>query len=238
MADVATWMGRKASYVVIPGAGSAGLAWAAVVADLGAALLAVPDEPEVAAMAAALAGRIEAAPRPRVVAGASLGAMVALEVARTVDVDALVLLAAGFGIHVGDSVLDLAGSGAPDLFARMARAGLADRDDVAHVETVVRDFELRGPGVLHRHLRALASYRPEPLSAPPPTLVLWGERDRSVPLADHAELALRCDGILVPIRGAGHRPFLERPRETALSIRDAARLAALAFRAKPAEAAP
>jgi pimeloyl-ACP methyl ester carboxylesterase len=39
--------------------------------------------------------------------------------------------------------------------------------------------------------------------------MLWGELDHGVPPGDHAELALGCGGVLVPIAGAGHAPFLD-----------------------------
>jgi pimeloyl-ACP methyl ester carboxylesterase len=209
------------SYVVLPGAGSAGLPWRAVAEQLDAEVLPVPDEPDVAAMAAAVEAAIAALPRPRVVIGASLGAMVALEVTRSVELDALVLVAAGFGITVGESVLGWVASDPPALLDKMARIGLADRSDGELAAIRLADFETRGQPVLLNHLRALAAYRPEPLEHPPPTVVIWGELDHGVPLADHAELALRCGGMLVPIAGAGHAPFLERPDETVAWIRAA-----------------
>jgi pimeloyl-ACP methyl ester carboxylesterase len=214
-------------YVVLPGAGSAGLVWEAAAEQLDAAVLPVPDEPDVAAMAAAVAPAIASLPRPRAIVGTSLGAMVALEVARRIEVDALVLVAAGFGIAVGDSVLEWVASDPPDLLEKLARIGLADRSDRALAAIRRRDFASRGQPLLLNHLRALAAYRPEPLEHPPPTAVLWGEFDHGVPLADHAELALRCDGVLIPIKGAGHAPFLERPEETVAWIRAAASLRAI-----------
>jgi pimeloyl-ACP methyl ester carboxylesterase len=134
-------------------------------------------------------------------------------------VQGLVLIATGFGIVVGDSFLEWVGTGPPDLFPKMARASLADRDDQAAVAECVRDFETRGQPLVHRHLLALGQYRPEPLPDPPPTLVIWGELDRSVPLADHADLALKLNGLLAPVAGAGHKPFFERPQQTVSWIR-------------------
>ncbi len=92
------------------------------------------------------------------------------------------------------------------------------------IELVTRDFAARGQPVLLRHLTALGAYRPQALEAPPPTLVIWGEGDRSVPLADHVELALRCRGALAPVPAAGHMPFLEQPAETLAWIRTAEKL--------------
>lgn len=210
------------TYCVIPGAGSSGLSWTRVVEPLGATLLEVPDEPDVPAMAAALAPELRAIAEPRILVGASLGAMVALELARCVEVDALVFIAAGFGIEVSESLLQWLAADAPELLAKVARMSIAARDDEATVELVRRDFASRGQPVLLRHLTALGAYRPEPLGQPPPTLVIWGVGDRSVPLADHVELALRCRGAIVPVDHAGHMPYLERPAQIVRWIRTAA----------------
>ena len=216
------------AYCVIPGAGSSGLAWEETLQELGATLLEVPDESDVPAMAAALAPRVAELPTPLVLVGASLGAMVALELARTVRVDALVLIAAGFGIEVSDSLLQWIAADPPDLLAKLAKASIAAREDEEMVALAARDFESRGQPVLLRHLTALGSHRPQPLEAPPPTLVIWGVDDHSVPLADHLELALQCRGAVAPMAGAGHMPFLERPTETVRWIRTATQLMELA----------
>jgi len=221
-------MGGDVRYVVLAGAGSAGLPWEAAAARLGARVLALPDATDVESMAEAVGPAIGELPRPRAVIGTSLGAMVALEVARRVDVDALVLIAAGWGITVAESVLEWVAGDPPDLLDKMARIGLADRNVEELAAIRLADFAARGQPVLLSHLRALAAYRPVPLDDPPPTVVLWGEHDRGVPLPDHAELAVRCDGILVPIAGAGHAPFLERPDETVAWIRATTGSAALA----------
>jgi pimeloyl-ACP methyl ester carboxylesterase len=214
---------RAASYAVLPGAGSAGGAWADVVRDLDALLLPVGDLPDVPSMAESMLPAIAPLPCPRVIVGASLGAMVALEIARRARVDALVLIAAGFGITVGDRLINWVRSNPPDLLEKMARAGLAEPDDAELIAIRRRDFAARGQPVLLAHLRALAAYRPQPLIEPPLTLVLWGEHDRGVPLADHAELARAMGGVLVPIAGAGHAPFLEQPAETTWWARAALR---------------
>lgn len=211
-------------YCVLPGAGGSGLSWAQVVEPLGATLLEVPDERDVPAMAAAVAKSVQELPRPLVLVGASLGAMVALEVARTVPVDALVLIATGFGIEVSDSLLEWVAANPPDLLRKMAKASIVDREDQEMIELVTLDFAARGQPVLLHHLTALGAYRPKPLDAPPPTLVIWGEGDRSVPLADHVELASRCRGAVAPVPGAGHMPFIERPAETLAWIRTAEKL--------------
>jgi pimeloyl-ACP methyl ester carboxylesterase len=214
-------------YLVIPGAGSAGLAWEEAAGLLDAPILPVPDAPDVASMAAELEPAVAAVPRPRVLIGTSLGAMVALELARRVEVDGLVLVAAGFGITVADSVLEWVAANPPDLLEKMSRSGLADRGDERVIAIRLEDFRRRGQPVLLRHLSALGAHRPEPLDDPPPTVVIWGAHDRSVPLADHAQLAVRCRGILVPIADAGHAPFLEQPERVVGAIRRFAGRAAL-----------
>jgi pimeloyl-ACP methyl ester carboxylesterase len=203
------------AHAVVPGSGSAGLVWGPAAAELpGAIVLPLPDEASVPAMAALLGPRVQALPRPRVVVGSSLGALVALELARSVPIDALVLIAAGFGIDVHPSVLARIAANPPDLLAEMSRGVLADSAPEALVEVVARDFEARGVAVLLNHMQVLSEHRPEPLADPPPTIVLWGTEDPGVPLGAHVELALRCRGLLAPIAGAGHLPYLERPKET------------------------
>jgi pimeloyl-ACP methyl ester carboxylesterase len=213
------------SYAVIAGAGSAGLTWNDVASELGATVHPIPDEPSAPAMAAALESAISALPRPRVLIAASMGAIVALEVARTVEVDALVLAAAGYGIDVSDRLLNWMISDPPELFEKMARICVADKNHRGRIDAIVEDYVAGGHAVHVRHLQALAGYRPEPLPDPPPTIVVWGVHDPAVPLEGHVELALKCRGALVPIADAAHVPFLEQPCETLAWIRRAAVLA-------------
>lgn len=219
-----------AAYAVLPGSGSSGLVWEQAAADLGTAtVLPLPDRPSVAAMAAELAPDLEALRRPRVLVGSSLGALVAIELARGVPVEGLVLIAAGFGVEVHRSVLARIGANGPGLLHDMASGVVADAGDERVTQLVLRDFQIRGQGVLLRHMTVLAQHAPQPLTDPPPTLVLWGAKDPGVSLAAHAELALRLDGLLVPIDGAGHLPYLERPQETVRWIRWAGKRAASRF---------
>lgn len=203
------------AHAVLPGSGSAGLVWERAAAELSDAIvLPLPDEPSVPAMAASLQSRVQALPRPRVLVGSSLGALVALELARNVPVDALVLIAAGLGIDVHPGLLARIAANPPDLLGDMARGVLAAPGDEEVIDLIARDFEARGAAVLLSHMQVLSEHSPEPLADPPPTIVLWGTEDPGVPLDAHAELALRCHGLLVPIAGAGHLPYLERAKET------------------------
>jgi pimeloyl-ACP methyl ester carboxylesterase len=213
------------AYAMICGSGSAGHVWRPVADELGGVVLPAPDEPDVLTMAAALRAEVERLPRPRVLIGSSLGALIALELARDVPLDALILVAAGFGIAISPSVIDTIAAAAPGMLERMAAGVVADPNDEALVRAVARDFEERGSEVLLRHMRALAGHRPQPLGELPPTFVLWGARDPGVPLAAHAELALHCRAPLLPIGGAGHLPYFEQPRATLHWIRQAVRWA-------------
>ncbi len=213
-------------FVMLPGAGSAGLTWEVAAQRLNALVLPLGDEADVPAIALALLPQIERLERPRVIVGASLGAMVAIEVARRIDVDAMVLIAAGFGVHVSDSALEWVESNPPGLMDKMSRLGIGDPSNEELVSVRSKDFETRGgqPVLLH-HLHVLADYHPEPLTDPPFSLVLWGPLDKSVPLADHAELAVQMKGLLVPIAGSGHAPFLEQPDATVAWIKVALTIA-------------
>jgi pimeloyl-ACP methyl ester carboxylesterase len=213
------------AYAIICGSGSSGRAWDAVAAELGALVLPAPDAPDVPAMAAALAPAIVALARPRVLIGTSLGALIALELARGTHVDALILASAGFGIDVAPAVLEEIATADPGMLDRMARGVLADASDADLVAAVKRDFEGCAPGLLLHHMRVLATHRPRPPADLPPTFVLWGTRDPGVPLAAHAELATRCGAPLLPVPGAGHLPYLEQPRATLDWVRTAVRWA-------------
>jgi pimeloyl-ACP methyl ester carboxylesterase len=216
------------SYAIICGSGSSGLAWAPVAMELEALVLPAPDEPDVPAMAAALAPAIAALERPRVLIGASLGALLALELARDTATDALILVSAGFGIAVSPAVLEQIAAADSGMLDRMARGIVADASDTDLVAAARRDLEGCAPELLLRHMRVLAAHRPKAPADLPPTFVIWGTSDPAVPLAAHAELATRCGAPLLPVGGAGHLPYLEQPDATLDWIRTATRWAGVA----------
>jgi pimeloyl-ACP methyl ester carboxylesterase len=213
------------TYAIICGSGSSGLAWTPVATELGALVRPAPHAPDVPAMAAALAPAVAALARPRVLIGTSLGALIALELARDTPVDALILVSAGFGIAVSPAVLEQIAADDPGMLDRMARGLVADASDADLVAAVKRDFEGCAPELLLHHMRVLAAHRPRAPANLPPTFVLWGTRDPGVPLAAHAELATRCGAPLLPVPGAGHLPYLEQPFATLDWIRTAVRWA-------------
>src|SRR5205814_4282897 len=208
---------------VVCGSGGSGRAWDHVATELRAVVLPAPDAPDVPAMALQLAPAVAALPRPRVLIGTSLGALIALELARDTPVDALILVSAGFGIDIHPTVLERIAAAGPAMLDRMARGVVADPSDRTLVANVRRDFEDGGAELLRRHMRVLAEHRPRPPQDLPPTFVVWGTRDPGVPLAAHAELALRCGAPLLPVAGAGHLPYLEQPLATLDRIRAAVR---------------
>jgi pimeloyl-ACP methyl ester carboxylesterase len=213
------------SVAAIGGAGGAGALWTEVAARLNVLVIPLPDQPDVPSMARSAEDRIAALPEPRVLVGASAGAMVALEVARRLPVQALVLLSAGWGIEVSESALDWVRRNPPDLHRKLARICLADREDQRRLRFIEADYDTCTQPVHLRHLEALARHRPEPLAAPPPTLVVWGVADRAVPMVDHLELARRCAGALVPIPDAAHVPYFEQPDLVVRWIRHASAMA-------------
>jgi pimeloyl-ACP methyl ester carboxylesterase len=216
---------EKASFAVIGGAGGAGGLWSDVAARLDVLVMPLPDEPDVPAMARSVRDRIAALPQPRVLVGASAGAMVALEIAREVPMQALVLISAGWGIEVSESALGWVRENPPDLHRKLAKICVADRENLERLKIIEADYDACTQPVHVRHLEALSRHRPTPLVDPPPTLVLWGMADRAVPMEDHLELALQCQGALVPIAEAAHVPYLEQPDVVVRWMRHAAAIA-------------
>ncbi|GAF49541.1 hypothetical protein RW1_093_00280 [Rhodococcus wratislaviensis NBRC 100605] len=181
-------------------------------------VLPLPGFDTVEAMAEAVEKQLPATDRPRIVVGASLGAMVGLQLLQTVRFDAFIALATGFGIHVDTQVLDRIRESPEDVLMRTARSSLANRDAGDLLEIAVEDLRSRGRDVLISHLTALGSYDPKVPDELPETVVVWGSGDRSVPLEDHVSLARTMKGVLAPVDGAGHLPFLERPDDVARII--------------------
>jgi pimeloyl-ACP methyl ester carboxylesterase len=209
--------------VVIPGACSTGLTWKPVADLVGLRILPVPGADSVPEMAEALLPDLRLEHGPRVLVGASLGAVVALDLMDRVRVDVAVLVAAGLGITVDERVLERVRTSEEDVLLRIARSSLAVPENENLLALAVADLRSRGRGVLVQHLSALASHHATVPARTPETFVVWGEHDRSVLLQDHLELTQVLEGVLFPVRGAGHLPFLENPRRVADIIKLAAR---------------
>jgi pimeloyl-ACP methyl ester carboxylesterase len=221
---------------VIPGAGSSGLAWRRVADLVELRVLPVADSGSVPEMATALLPELGDDHQPRVLVGASLGAIVALELMDRVRVDVAVLVATGLGIAVDEPVLERIRNSGEEILTRIARSSLAVPNNEESSSIAVADLRSRGRDVLVRHLSALAAHRASVPANVPETFVVWGQGDRSVPLADHLGLARAMNGLLVPVPGAGHLPFLENPDRVAEIIKLATRRArALAHAAQQGE---
>jgi pimeloyl-ACP methyl ester carboxylesterase len=213
----------EVDFVVIPGACSSGMTWSRLPGIDEMRVIALPDLDTVEAMAEVVERQLPSTDRPTVLIGASLGAMVGLQLLHTVRFDAFIALATGFGIHVDPQVLDRIRESPDDVLMRTARSSLANRDAADLLEIAAEDLRSRGRDVLISHLSALAAYEPRVPERLPETVVVWGTGDRSVPMEDHVELARVMHGVLAPVDGAGHLPFLERPEEVAQIISNVAR---------------
>ena len=202
----------------LPGAGGDASLWEPLAARFGGRVVPLPRARSVAAIADELSAEALAAPEPPVLAGNSLGALVALELARRRPVAGLLLLAAGWEFPVADSVLAAAAAATPMTYARIADRCLggptAPPELLAAIE---RDFASREPGTLADHLTAIRDQpRRDPGPQPPTTILLRGGRDRSVSLEDQVELAARLGAALVQIPEAAHMPFVDHPDEVGL----------------------
>lgn len=197
--------------LILPGAGSNGTAWTALGETLGTAVVhPLPDLATVVEMATHVVETSDDLVPESILVGASLGAMVALEVARQTPVAGMVLMAAGLGVKVSPEVLAAVKGASPEMLGAIARAGLAaHRTDLHAIREA--DFVRPERDLLYRHLSALGSHQPTPLAQPPATVVVWGRQDRSVGLGAHLRLAEACRGSLRPLAEVGHCAYLEAP---------------------------
>lgn len=86
--------------------------------------------------------------------------------------------------------------------------------DPRFLPTIAGDALTAGPRTLISAIRHILvdDIRPLLPKIPVPTLIIWGERDRLVPLADAVELRQSLpDARLVVLRGAAHNPMVDRP---------------------------
>jgi pimeloyl-ACP methyl ester carboxylesterase len=202
----------RPQWVIIPGAGGVGLTWRAIADQLQATIAPIPSADSVADIAEIIAATLPECDGPRYVVGASSGAMVALELARTVRVDGCLFTASGFGIEVSDRLLRWLADDPPGIHTKIAKIGLADDGaDADKLGAVVADYDACGAGLHVRQLSAIARYRPETGVPRPFCFVLWGDRDRSIPFEAHRVLATECGGALVPLENCGHLVHVDRP---------------------------
>jgi pimeloyl-ACP methyl ester carboxylesterase len=171
----------------------------------------------VATIADGLVAEVAGASEPPLLVGNSLGALVAIELARRAPVAGLFLLAAGWEFPVADSVLAAAEGATARTYARIADRCLAPLADPDLLVAVEADFAGREPGTLADHLVAIRDHQqPDPGPQAPPTMLIAGGRDRSVTLRDQVELAGRLGAMFVQIPESAHMPFVDHREEVAL----------------------
>ena len=112
------------------------------------------------------------------------------------------------------TLVALARARAPELFSAQADPALVRETEAIMAEIPPVGYRQRATALAHADLRAVLP------RVAVPTLVLWGDRDTVLPLAESE--ALR-DGIggaeLVILRGAGHASNQERPTEFNATVR-------------------
>ena len=201
----------------LPGAGGGASLWGPLAARFGGRVAPLPRARSVATIADELAAEVAGASEPPLLVGNSLGALVALELARRAPVAGLFLLAAGWEFPVADSVLTAAEGATPRTYARIADRCLAPTADPELLAAVEADFADREPGTLADHLVAIRDHhQPDPGPQAPPTMLIAGGRDRSVTMRDQVELAGRLGAMFVQIPESAHMPFVDHREEVAL----------------------
>lgn len=240
-------LGPVSGIVAIHGAGMDRSVWDTLEARLDDAgvPIAAPDLPghgedtartcdRIEDMADVLAAGLEAdgAP-PGLILGHSMGALVAMELARRYPerVLALILIGVARPMRVNPDLIDLAERApveAAALIARLAHAKSAPPSHLAATDALLAGAR---PGVLARDLRACAAYdmarAVDALRAMPVGLIL-GESDRMTPL--DGGLALARDlgtGAVAVLPFAGHMMMIDTARETAEAVLDLAATLAL-----------
>ena len=194
-------------YVMLPGAGSSGLTWDRVAQPLDAIVLPLGDEEDVTSIARALLPASSTHHDPEYSSerhwerwwrSRSLVSSTSMPWCSSRRDSASTS---------ASSALSRVTYNPPGLMDKMARLGIGDPDDAQLVSIDSGLADTRGPA---RALASLARPRGLPsrtLDSPPTSIVLWGPLDRSVPLEDHVELAMKMKGLLVPIEGSGHARF-------------------------------
>jgi pimeloyl-ACP methyl ester carboxylesterase len=166
--------------------------------------------------------------------GHSMGALVALEAAarapERVTRLALVGVAAKMPVHPDLLAAAKAGDHAAVDMVSLWSLGAAARGGCATpglwmLGGAERLLELSRPGVLHNDLAACNAYRGALEAAgkvSAPTTLILGERDMMTPLKSGRALAEAISGARVEVlRGVGHMPMAEAPRETLAALKAA-----------------
>jgi pimeloyl-ACP methyl ester carboxylesterase len=170
----------------------------------------------IAAMADRLAKLLAAAGVQAIVAGHSMGALVALDLAarHPERVRAVALIGAAPAMPVHPGLIAAAAEDLPSAVSMITAWGFSTPEPADHIRHLL---ETSRPGLLCTDLKACDSYAEGEATARRiacPAVVIAGGADRMVPVAKSQELAAVIPGCrVVELDGAGHMLMAERPAE-------------------------
>ncbi len=172
--------------------------------------------------------------RQLILAGHSMGALVALEAAaqRTADVEQLVLFGAGYPMPVGQPLLDAAKANcqsAVDMIAIFSHsyASQIGHNHIAGISVqnmAMALLERAAPGILYADLKACNDYTNGDAAAQlltdKPCTVIAGRQDRMTPMKAGKHLAEALQAQLVQLDNCGHMMMSEQPEATLQAVRN------------------
>lgn len=182
--------------------------------------------PDVAAMAAWVKAKLDNGPDDVVLAGHSMGALVALAACDAPQVKGLVLMGAAARMPVNADLLKMAAEAPNDAIGLIVKWGIyAGHPQVGAVRTVLSSI-MHGanPEAVGAGLAACNNFADgESLakSVKIPALVVSGDQDKMVKTADSQRLSAMIQGSeCVVMKDCGHTPMVEKPIDTARILRD------------------
>lgn len=168
-----------------------------------------------------------------VLAGHSMGSLVALEAAgmRPEDVKHLMLLGAGYPMPVGQALLDAAAANlqsAVDMIAIFSHSyqsqlGHNSVPGISVQNSAMALLERARPGVLHTDLRACNEYKGGEKAAKAygsSCTIIAGQQDKMTPLKASDALGQLCDAHISVLGNCGHMMMNEQPEATLQAMRE------------------